>query len=85
MYINGQWVSADEKIEIVNPATGDIFATVPKGGAYEAKQSVDAAYKAFKTWSKKTAGERSELLMKWHRLIEENKEEIGRIMTEEQG
>ncbi|WP_046175680.1 NAD-dependent succinate-semialdehyde dehydrogenase [Domibacillus indicus] len=85
MYINGQWVAGDEKITIVNPATDEAFATVPKGGANEAKQAVDAAYEAFKTWAKKTAGERSGLLMKWHSLIEENKEEIGRIMTEEQG
>jgi succinate-semialdehyde dehydrogenase/glutarate-semialdehyde dehydrogenase len=85
MYINGQWITADKKIKVVNPATQDVIATVPDGGADEAKQAVDAAYTAFKTWSKKTAGERSELLMKWFRLIDENKEEIGRIMTEEQG
>lgn len=85
MYINGEWVTADEQIQVVNPATGETFASVPKGGAVEAKQAVDAAYEAFRTWSRKTAGERSELLRNWHRLIDEHKEEIGRIMTEEQG
>lgn len=85
MYINGQWLTADEQIEVVNPAVNEVIATVPKGGAGEAGKAVDAAYEAFTSWSKKTAGERAELLMAWYRLIDENKEEIGRIMTEEQG
>ncbi|WP_083711312.1 NAD-dependent succinate-semialdehyde dehydrogenase [Domibacillus epiphyticus] len=85
MYINGQWINNEKKIEVVNPATQNVIATVPDGGTNEAKQAADAAYTAFKKWSKKTAGERAELLMKWFRLVDENKEEIGRIMTEEQG
>lgn len=87
MYINGNWVGDDckELISVMNPATNEIVGMIPKGGEIEAKQAVDAAYAAFKEWSKKTAQERSEFLMKWFYLIDEHKEEIGRIMTLEQG
>ncbi len=87
MYIDGKWVGADYSAftKVTNPATNDVIGVIPTGGAVEAKLAVDAAYLAFKTWSKKTAEERYRLLMKWHLLIEENKEEIGRIMTIEQG
>ena len=87
MYIDGQWIGDDceEFIDVLNPATNEVVGMIPKGGSEEAKQAADAAYAAFKIWSKKTAEERSRLLMKWFQLIDENKEEIGRIMTLEQG
>ncbi|MFO1446373.1 NAD-dependent succinate-semialdehyde dehydrogenase [Bacillus sp. Bva_UNVM-123] len=87
MYIDGNWIGehCEAFIHVTNPATNEIVGIVPKGGADEAKQAVDAAYAAFKVWSKKTAEERSRLLMKWFQLIDENKEEIGKIMTLEQG
>jgi succinate-semialdehyde dehydrogenase/glutarate-semialdehyde dehydrogenase len=87
MYLNGEWVGNDYEVytEIINPATKEVVGAVPTGGAYEAEKAVDAAHKAFKAWSKKTADERYKLLMKWYQLIEENKHEIARIMTIEQG
>ncbi|WP_405196595.1 NAD-dependent succinate-semialdehyde dehydrogenase [Virgibacillus necropolis] len=86
MYINGKWVGKElEQIDVVNPATNEVMATVPKGGEKEAKKAVDAAHDVFKEWSHKTAEERSDLLLKWHQLINEEKETIGKIMTEEQG
>ncbi|MBC6971831.1 NAD-dependent succinate-semialdehyde dehydrogenase [Bacillus sp. Xin] len=85
MYINGEWIKLQEQIEINNPATQEVFATVPKGGVTEAKQAVDAAHEAFKSWSKLTAADRAQKLKKWFTLIDENKEEIAAIMTKEQG
>jgi len=87
MYINGKSVDSDTKnvIEVINPATNKVIASVPKGGTTEARRAVDAAHAAFKEWSKKTAGERGQLLMNWFQLIDEQKEELGRLMTEEQG
>ncbi|MEI2357747.1 NAD-dependent succinate-semialdehyde dehydrogenase [Mesobacillus zeae] len=87
MLINGEWVGHDSEFltEVVNPATDKVIGAVPTGGTYEAVQAVDAAQEAFTKWSKKTADERYKLLLKWHYLIEENREEIARIMTTEQG
>jgi succinate-semialdehyde dehydrogenase / glutarate-semialdehyde dehydrogenase len=87
MYLDGKWVGNDFEVftEIINPATKAVLGAVPTGGAFEAEQAVDAAHKAFKTWSKKTADERYQLMMKWYQLIDKNKHEIARIMTMEQG
>ncbi|SFC87188.1 succinate semialdehyde dehydrogenase [Bacillus sp. OV322] len=86
LYINGEWSDFGlPEIEVKNPATDEVIATVPNGGTNEAKKAADAAYEAFKSWSALSAYERSELLSKWHRLIEDNKEELGRVMTAEQG
>lgn len=87
MYIDGEWVGNHSELltEVINPATKEVIGAVPTGGAYEAIKAVDAAHRAFKTWSKKTAEERYHLLMKWYQLIDENKLEIAKIMTMEQG
>lgn len=87
MYIDGKWVGNDYEYftEIINPATTEVIGAVPTGGAFEAKQAVNAADKAFKIWSKKTAEERSQYLMRWFKLIDENKYELAKIMTIEQG
>lgn len=87
MYIDGNWIGKDHEVftEVLNPATHEVVGVVPIGGSGEAKQAVDAAHKAFKIWSKKTAEERYKTLMKWHNLIEKHKTEIATIMTKEQG
>lgn len=86
-YMSRESVESDvlSGISVVNPATGEVIASVPNGGASEAKQAVDAAYEALSNWSKMTAAERSEHLMQWYKLIDEEKEVIGEIMTREQG
>src|SRR5690625_1580422 len=86
MYIDGKWKGKElEQIKVINPATNELLATVPKGGEKEAKAAVEAASKAFPGWSNKTAEQRSDLLKKWHQLIDEEKEAIGKMMTKEQG
>ncbi|WP_075981565.1 NAD-dependent succinate-semialdehyde dehydrogenase [Bacillus massilinigeriensis] len=87
MYINGQWIGNDHEVftEIINPATKEVIGAVPSGGEIEALQAVDAAHRAFKTWSRKTSEERYHILMKWHHLIEQNKVELAKVMTIEQG
>lgn len=86
MYINGEWTGKElEQMDVTNPATGETIASVPKGGSDEARAAVDAAAAALKEWQALTAEERSAYLFRWHQLIREHREEIGRIMTEEQG
>lgn len=74
-----------EWIEVTNPATGEVIDRVERGGKVEAREAVDKASEAFNDWSKRTAYERSELLMKWNTLITEHQEELAKIMTMEQG
>lgn len=86
LFINGEWSDFGlDKIEVRNPATDEVVATVPKGGATEAAKAADAAYEAFTGWAALSVYERAELIWKWHRLIDDHKEELAKIMTEEQG
>jgi succinate-semialdehyde dehydrogenase / glutarate-semialdehyde dehydrogenase len=86
MIINGENIGENlPVVEVNNPATGKVIATVPKGGAGEAASAVDAAYEAFKEWSKLSAYERSELIRNWHDLIKDNTEDLARTMTGETG
>ncbi|MGE8079954.1 NAD-dependent succinate-semialdehyde dehydrogenase [Peribacillus loiseleuriae] len=86
IFVNGEWSDYGlDKIEVRNPATNEVIATVPNGGADEANKATDAAYDAFQGWAGLSVYERSELIWKWHRLIEERKEDLGYIMTMEQG
>ncbi len=85
-FINGEWVGHDsEAIEVTNPATAEVIATVSNGGESEARDAADAAFNAFQEWSGYSAYERAELIRKWHDLIDQNKEEIAEVMTREQG
>ncbi|MFC0559808.1 NAD-dependent succinate-semialdehyde dehydrogenase [Halalkalibacter alkalisediminis] len=85
LLIGGKWLSLKETFEVTNPATGDVIGSVPNGGKSEARQAVDAAYESLPSWQAKTALERSELLLKWHQLINEEAAEIAKLMTIEQG
>lgn len=86
LYINGEWSDFGlERLDVRNPATNEVVATVPIGGANEAKKAIDAANDAFKSWSALSVYERSDLIWKWYHLIDTNKEEIAKIMTKEQG
>ncbi|MGN7387618.1 NAD-dependent succinate-semialdehyde dehydrogenase [Sporosarcina sp. SAFN-015] len=72
-------------IDVMNPATGELIATVPYGAEEEAHQAVEAANNAFYKWSTLSAYERSSYLVKWYELIESHVDDLARTMTEEQG
>ena len=86
-YIGGRWCDADSgaTLEVNNPATGEILGTVPMMGANETWRAIEAAKDAFVDWSRKPAKERSILLRRWHDLIMANVDDLGALMTAEQG
>ena len=85
MYINGEWKYLNETFPVYNPATGEEIGQVADGGATEAIIAIDAADRAFQTWSKTTAYERSAILYKAYLLMIEQKEDLAQLMTKEQG
>ncbi len=83
--INGQWVKGSSRFDINDPATGAKLADVANLGAAEAEQAIAAANAALPAWRGKTGKERSILLRKWYDLLMANVEDLGRLMTAEQG
>jgi succinate-semialdehyde dehydrogenase / glutarate-semialdehyde dehydrogenase len=86
-FIGGRWCDADNgaTFEVTNPATGEMLATVPKMGAAETRRAIEAAKNAFADWRRKPAKDRSALLRRWNDLIVENVDDLGKLMTAEQG
>ena len=86
-YLDGAWVTARSgaTITVDNPATGDIVGVVPKLGAAETRQAIDAAARAFPAWQKRTAKERAAVMRHWFDLMLANQEDLARLMTTEQG
>ncbi|MCL2055608.1 MAG: NAD-dependent succinate-semialdehyde dehydrogenase [Oscillospiraceae bacterium] len=87
MLIGGNWVNAadNKTFEVSDPRTGLPFASVPLGGIRDADAAVDAACLAFKSWAKTNVFARAALLRDAGALVEKNKQEIGRLMSREQG
>lgn len=83
--VNGEWVTTSDNLNVTNPATGEVIATIPQLDADAVKRAVDAANDAFKIWRKKTPSERGELVRKWYDLIAANTDKLATIMTTEQG
>ncbi|AYR26918.1 succinate-semialdehyde dehydrogenase I [Herbaspirillum rubrisubalbicans] len=86
-YLNGAWCDADSgaKLEVHNPANGQLLGHVPLMGATETRRAIDAANAAWPAWKKKTAKERSALLRRWYELMLANADDLALIMTAEQG
>ncbi len=86
-YIDGQWLDADsgQSIAVNNPATGEILGSVPKMGRAETRRAIEAAERALPAWRALTAKERAGKLRKWFELIMANQDDLGRLMTLEQG
>jgi succinate-semialdehyde dehydrogenase / glutarate-semialdehyde dehydrogenase len=87
VYIGGRWCNADSgaTLKVNNPATGEILGSVPMMAADETRRAIEAAKNAFIDWSRKPAKERSVLLRRWHDLIMANVDDLGALMTAEQG
>src|SRR6201987_4684853 len=86
-YVNGEWVDALNRgtIPVTNPATGKTLGTVPRMGAEETRQAIEAADRALSGWRGKTAKERAQVLRKWFDLMMANQEDLAALMTAEQG
>ncbi len=83
--INGQWVPGTARFDVHDPATGQKLADVANLGPAEAEQAIHAANAAWPAWRNKTGKERSIILRKWYDLLMANVEDLGRLMTAEQG
>ena len=83
--INGQWVRGAQRFDVHDPATGQKLADLANLGPAEAEQAIHAANAAWPAWRNKTGKERSIILRKWYDLLMAHVEDLGRLMTAEQG
>ena len=84
-YIGGRWVETGRTFETRNPATEELIAPVAQAGASEVDAAVKAAKQAYKDWRLVPAPRRGEVLYQVAALLQERKEALARLMTEEMG
>ena len=87
MIINGDFVDSvsKQKIEIECPASKQIFATVPRGIKEDVDKAVKSSLTAFQSWSKINPKERGKILLNIANDIDDQKEEIAKIIAKETG
>jgi succinate-semialdehyde dehydrogenase / glutarate-semialdehyde dehydrogenase len=83
--INGEWVKGSTRFEVLDPSNGNKLTDVANLGPAETEQAIAAANTAWPAWRNKTGKERHAILLKWFQLLMANQEDLGRIMTAEQG
>ncbi|SEA95774.1 NAD-dependent succinate-semialdehyde dehydrogenase [Paraburkholderia sartisoli] len=86
-FIAGRWQQADDDstFDVVNPATGERIAKVPRMGAQETHRAIEAANAAWPAWRAKTGKERAAILRAWYELMLANADDLALILTLEQG
>jgi succinate-semialdehyde dehydrogenase/glutarate-semialdehyde dehydrogenase len=83
--INGEWLKGPSRFDVHDPSNGTKLADVANLGTQEAEAAIAAANAAWPAWRGKTGKERSIILRKWYDLLMANQDDLGRIMTAEQG
>ena len=83
----GRWCEAQEgrRFDVTDPAADAPFASVPDSGAADARAALDAAHAAFPAWRALPAKQRAQVLKRWNDLIVEHQDDLGRLISREQG
>ncbi|WP_395337415.1 NAD-dependent succinate-semialdehyde dehydrogenase [Novosphingobium sp. BL-8H] len=84
-FVGGIWTSSADTVPVIDPATGEVIAEVPYLGAAETRTAIAAAQKAQAEWRTRPAGDRADLLLRWHALMLEHQDALAAILTAEQG
>ena len=86
-FVNGKKVSAtsDKVQDLINPATGEVFAKAPVSNASDVDKAMKSAAAAFEVWKESTPGERQKAINKIADAIEARSEELIGIESENTG
>lgn len=86
-FINNTWQHAEcgQLVDVINPATLKVIASVPDSRADDARLAVDAAQAAFPAWKALAAKTRAQVLKRWLALILEHQDDLAKLISLEQG
>jgi succinate-semialdehyde dehydrogenase/glutarate-semialdehyde dehydrogenase len=84
-FIGGKWVSSDKKFPVYDPATDNIIAQIADLGVDDFKQAIDHAAAEFETFRNTSEHDRAKMLHKWAALIRSHAQDLGTILTMENG
>ncbi|KAF5651413.1 succinate-semialdehyde dehydrogenase [Fusarium tjaetaba] len=86
-YVHGERIQAasGQTFVIIDPGSGIDWATCPDNSAEDVNNAVQSSYRGFLEYRGYTARKRAQLLLEWHRLIGESKEDLAKLITYETG
>ena len=84
-YINGSWHASEGQFAVTNPATDEEIIQVSDATTVEAELAIKSAKQALPAWAAKSANERAQILRKWFDLMMAHQDDLGLILTTEQG
>jgi len=85
MFLQGEWVERDQHNDVVNPYNGDSIDAVPVGTAADITLGLDGLVEGAKVMREMPTHQRVEILRKAARLIQDHQEELGRLISTEEG
>ncbi len=85
MYIAGEWIDTEEKIEVLNPYNGEVVDTVPNAAPQEVEKALASAARGAQVMAELPAYQRFTILMKAAGLLMERQEEFARLISQESG
>ncbi|MGD8323969.1 MAG: aldehyde dehydrogenase family protein [Gammaproteobacteria bacterium] len=85
LLIDGNLEDSAARLDVINPATGAVFASCPAAGTSELDRAVAAAGKAFRRWRKTTYADRAQLVGELADALRKNQDELAKLLTQEQG
>jgi succinate-semialdehyde dehydrogenase / glutarate-semialdehyde dehydrogenase len=87
LYIDGGWrpASDGQRIEVTDPATAEVIATVASASVPDALKAVEAAHRAFRPWAARPPRERAEMLRKTFELMMRDQDKLAELMVRENG
>jgi acyl-CoA reductase-like NAD-dependent aldehyde dehydrogenase len=85
LLIDGKLEAAALQLDVINPATGEVFASCPAAGKAELDRAVAAARRAFRSWRRTSYAERAALVGELADALRRNQDELATLLTQEQG
>ena len=85
LLINGELVPGEAKLDVINPATGQLFVSVPAASSAQAERAIAAAKAAFPGWRATPAGERQRCVRALADEVKAHASELARALVQEQG
>ena len=85
LLIGGELVDGEESLEVINPATGAVFARCPAAGKAQLEHAVTIARRASVDWSRKPIEARAAAIQRMAAVLRENQELLAELLTREQG
>jgi len=85
MMINGQLITANQSIDIINPATAQVVGQVPESDLATTESALKAAERGFTIWSAKTPAERKQIVLHYADLLDQNSKRLTDLLIEETG